>query len=96
MIQPWLATDIADYPKTLDVDWENIFTTQISEVPLVNLYVRWLRQYDNTVPLPRRGRNLSNADDVGAVRKAGSSADLSIGPRTGSSNPEARGVESPA
>jgi hypothetical protein len=78
-----LATDIVDYPKTLDVDWENIFTTQITKYLSVNLYARWVYdKYDNTVPpvLDADG-NLSNTGDVrAAVRKAGQfKQTLSIG-----------------
>lgn len=69
-----LDGDIADFTTTVDVDWENIFTTQITKILSVNLYVRWVYdKYDNSVP-PKIDDNgdLTNAADVhAAVRKAG-------------------------
>lgn len=68
-----LDSDIADYGTTMDVDWENIFTTQITEIISVQLYVRYLYdKYDNTVRPVLEGDMLSNPGAVGAaVRKAG-------------------------
>jgi len=37
-----LPTDIADYTTTVDVDWENTFTTNITKVISVSLFVRWV------------------------------------------------------
>ena len=69
-----LDNDIADFTTTVDVDWENIFTTQITEIISVNLYIRWIYdKYDSSVP-PKIDANgdLTNAADVkAAVRKAG-------------------------
>ncbi|MDM7915728.1 MAG: DUF3078 domain-containing protein, partial [Candidatus Eisenbacteria bacterium] len=69
-----LPDDIEDYPMAVDLDWENVFTSQITKVLSVNLYTRWLYdKYDNSVkPIPLAGYGLSNPDDVRrAVRKAG-------------------------
>lgn len=78
-----LPGDVSNYPKTLDVDWENIFSTQITSYLSVNLYVRWLYdKYDNTVPpVLDQDDVLTNDDDVSdAVRKAGQfKQTLSIG-----------------
>lgn len=69
-----LDNKIADFTTTVDVDWENIFTTQITKIISVNLYVRWIYdKYDNSVP-PKLDENgdITNAADVkAAVRKAG-------------------------
>lgn len=68
-----LPEDIADYTTTLDVDWENTFTAQITSLISVKLFVRWVyMKYDNTVkPVVEEG-DLLNADAVGAaIRKAG-------------------------
>ncbi len=78
-----LPSDIADYTTTMDIDWENIFTTQITKYLSVNLYTRWMYdKYDNTVPpvLDDQGA-LDNADDVRrAIRKGGQFKEtLSIG-----------------
>jgi hypothetical protein len=78
-----LPSDVADYPMTLAVDWENIFSTQITKYLSVNLYLRWLYdKYDNTVP-PKEAAagGLANPGDVlGAIRKTGQfKQTLSIG-----------------
>lgn len=69
-----LASDVADYPMAIDLDWENIFTTQITKIISVNLYIRWIYdKYDNSVP-PKVDANgdLTNAGEVkAAIRKAG-------------------------
>lgn len=69
-----IDADIADYTTVVDIDWDNIFTTQITKVISVNLYVRWVYdKYDNSVP-PKvdAAGNLTNpADVIGATRKAG-------------------------
>lgn len=77
-----LPGDVKDYPKALDVDWENIFSTQITSYLSVNLYARWLYdKYDNTVPPVLEGSALQNALDVqNAIRKGGQfKQTLSIG-----------------
>jgi hypothetical protein len=69
-----LDPDVADYTTTMDIDWENIFSTQLSKLISVNLYVRWVYdKYDNTVlPELDEAGDLANADDVSAaVRKSG-------------------------
>jgi hypothetical protein len=44
-------TDVKDFAKVVDIDWENIFTTQITKLISVQLYLRWLYdKYDNSVP----------------------------------------------
>lgn len=43
--------DVKDFAKVVDIDWENILTTQITKVISVQLYLRWLYdKYDNSVP----------------------------------------------
>lgn len=68
-----LPDDIADYTTTIDADFENTFTTQITSLISVKLFVRWVyKKYDNTVKPVVENGNLVNADAVGAaVRKAG-------------------------
>ena len=69
-----LDPDVGDFAKTVDLDWENIFTSQITKVISVNLYLRWVYdKYDNSVPpaLTETG-DLANPGDVkAAIRKAG-------------------------
>lgn len=66
--------DVGDFAKTVDLDWENIFTSQITKLISVNLYVRWVYdKYDNSVP-PKvdESGNLTNPGEVkAAIRKAG-------------------------
>jgi hypothetical protein len=66
--------DVANFTTVVDVDWENVFTTQITKIISVNLYVRWVYdKYDNSVP-PRLDENgdLANPADVNAaIRKSG-------------------------
>lgn len=69
-----LDADIAKFTTTVDVDWENIFTTQITKIVSVNLYVRWVYdKYDNSVPpkIDANGDIINAADVAAAVRKAG-------------------------
>jgi hypothetical protein len=78
-----LPADVKDYPRAVDMSWENIFTSQITSYLSVNLYVMWLYdKYDNTVPpvLTADGL-LENPDDVrAAIRKGGQfKQTLSIG-----------------
>jgi hypothetical protein len=66
--------DIADYTTTGEIDWENIFTTQITKLISVNLYTRWVYdKYDNSVlPILNEEGKLANVAAVKtAVRKAG-------------------------
>lgn len=68
-----LPTDIADYTTSIDADFENTFTTNVTSLISVKLFVRWVYQkYDNTVkPVVAEGV-LTNADAVGAaIRKSG-------------------------
>ena len=52
---------------------ENTFTTQITSVISVKLFVRWVYdKYDNTVaPVVEEGSLVNVADVHGAIRKAG-------------------------
>jgi len=73
-----LPDDLADYTTTLDVDWENTFSANITSVLSVKLFVRWVYdKYDNTVS-PVIGKDdlgadvlLNSADVHNAIRKAG-------------------------
>jgi len=79
-----IDTDVADFTTTLEVDWENILTTQITKFISVNLYTRWIYdKYDNTVVL---GGTDGDGNPIGldavsaAIRKAGQlKQTLSIG-----------------
>jgi hypothetical protein len=68
-----LPEDIASYTTTLDVDWENTFTANITKVISVRLAIRWVYdKYDNTVTPVVENGSLLNGDVVAqAVRKAG-------------------------
>jgi hypothetical protein len=69
-----LDPDIADFTTTIDIDWENIFTTQITKLISVNLYTRWVYdKYDNSVmPVLMDDGSLADPGVVrAAVRKAG-------------------------
>lgn len=69
-----LPADIKDYPKAMDIDWENLFSTQITKILSVNLYTRWVYdKYDNSViPVLTPEGTLSNPDGLRtAVRKSG-------------------------
>jgi hypothetical protein len=66
--------DIPDFTTAVDIEWENIFTTQITKVVQVGLYLRWLYDvYDNSVkPGFDADGNLTNPESVNAaVRKSG-------------------------
>lgn len=66
--------DVASFTTSMDIDWENIFTTQITKIISVNLYFRWLYdKYDNSVkPEVDEDGSLINADAVrSGIRKAG-------------------------
>lgn len=70
-----LDADIGDFTTTVDIDFENVLTSQITKYLSVNLYVRWLYdKYDNSVKpqLNEAGDGLENPAKVAsAVRKAG-------------------------
>ena len=69
-----LESDIADFTTTIDIDWENIFTTQITKLLSVNLYTRWVYdKYDNSVmPVLADDGSLADPGVVrAAVRKSG-------------------------
>ncbi|MBD3337261.1 MAG: DUF3078 domain-containing protein [Candidatus Eisenbacteria bacterium] len=80
---PSIDPDVEEYTTTMDIDWENIFTTQVTKWISVNLYVRWLYdKYDNTVPpVLTADDELDNRADVkAAIRKKGQfKQTLSIG-----------------
>jgi hypothetical protein len=66
--------DVADFTESIDLNWENIFTTQITKYISVNLYVQFVYdKYDNSVPpLLRDDGSFKNPEDVkAAIRKAG-------------------------
>lgn len=66
--------DVSDYSLATEVDWENIFTAQLTSILSVNLYTQWVYdKYDNSVaPKLDDTGALSNADDISAaIRKAG-------------------------
>ncbi len=69
-----LPSDVADYTTVMDIDFENIFTTQITRLLSVSLYTRWMyAKYDNSVkPLIDDDGELTNPVTVSdAIRKAG-------------------------
>jgi hypothetical protein len=69
-----LDRDVGDFPMVFDLDWENIFSTQITKLISVNLYVRWVYdKYENSViPAFNDDGDLTNANAIrGAIRKAG-------------------------
>lgn len=66
--------DVADFTEAVDIEWENIFSTQITKYMSVNLYVQFVYdKYDNSVPpLLRDDGSFKNPGDVkAAIRKAG-------------------------
>ncbi len=69
-----LPADIADYTTTVDIDWQNTFSAQITKFIAVQLYVELLYdKYDNTVvPMADDTGSITNADAVAAsVRRKG-------------------------
>jgi hypothetical protein len=69
-----LPRDLKDFSKVPDLDWENIFTSQITKILSVNLYTRWVYdKYDNSVfPVLTPEGDLSNPGGMRtAVRKSG-------------------------
>ena len=66
--------DIAGYTTTINADLENVFTTQITSLISVKLFVHWLyKKYDNTVkPVVDDTGALTNGGAVNAaIRKSG-------------------------
>jgi len=69
-----IDSEVATLSTRIGSDWENIFTSQITKVISVSLYVRWIYDaFDNSVkPLPADGGGLTNPEVIrAAVRKAG-------------------------
>jgi hypothetical protein len=69
-----LSPDIADYATTVDVDWQNTFTTKVTKFISFNFYLEILYdKYDNTVvPIVDENGSLTNAEAVDfSVRKKG-------------------------
>lgn len=68
-----LPTDIADYTTTINADLENTFTTQITSLIAVKLFVRWMyKKYDNSVkPVVDNGVLVNSAGVNSAIRKSG-------------------------
>ena len=69
-----LDSDLADFTTTVDMEWENMFSTKITKIISVGLYLRWIYDvYDNSVKPEFDGDgNLTNFETVGnAVRKSG-------------------------
>ncbi|NNF07483.1 MAG: DUF3078 domain-containing protein [Candidatus Eisenbacteria bacterium] len=74
LLDAGLDSDIVDYTKALDIDWENIFSTQITKIISVQLYTRFVYdKYDNSVfPALKDNGDLKDPVTVkNAVRKAG-------------------------
>ncbi|MCP4547367.1 MAG: DUF3078 domain-containing protein [bacterium] len=66
--------EVADYSMMIDVAFENMFTTNVTEYLTVNLFVQWkYDKFDNSVvPVYSADETLTNgALLAGAVRKAG-------------------------
>ncbi|MBU8869935.1 MAG: DUF3078 domain-containing protein [Gemmatimonadales bacterium] len=68
-----LPADIADYTTTVEADFENTFTTRITSLISVKLFLRWVyKKYDNSVKPVVENGVLMNADGVrSAIRKSG-------------------------
>jgi hypothetical protein len=68
-----LPEDVASYTTSLDVDWENTFTANITKVISVKLFVRWVYdKYDNTVtPVVEDGKLINEANVTQAIRTGG-------------------------
>ncbi len=74
LVAAGLSPNMTDYATTVDVDWQNTFTTKVTKFVSFNFYVELLYdKYDNTVvPTVDDNGSLTNADAVGAsVRKKG-------------------------
>jgi hypothetical protein len=66
--------NVRSYTTATDIDWENIFTTRITKLLSVNMYVRWVYdKYDNSVKpaLDPAGDLTDPAGVQAAIRKAG-------------------------
>ena len=66
--------DLTDFTTMVDVDWENIFSSQITKVISVQMYVRWVYdKYDNSVPpkFDEDGSFINPGDVKAAIRKEG-------------------------
>lgn len=69
-----VAPDVADFTTTMDIDWENIFTGQVTKYLSVNLYVQFVYdKYDNSVaPVIADDGTLANPGAVlSGIRKKG-------------------------
>jgi hypothetical protein len=69
-----ISSDVSEYPLAVDVNWENIFSAEITSWLNVNLYVMFIYdKYDNSViPIVDENGNLTNPGAVNAsIRKAG-------------------------
>jgi len=69
-----MPEDIAGYTTTLDLDWENTFSANITKVIAVKLFVRWVYdKYDNSVKpvVGDDGVLVNEADVLTAIRPAG-------------------------
>jgi len=66
--------NVKNFTEAIDLDWENIFSTQITKYISVNLYVQFVYdKYDNSVPpVLNDDGSFKNPKDVkAAIRKAG-------------------------
>jgi hypothetical protein len=69
-----ISTDITDYATTVDIDWQNTFTTRVTKFISFNFYIELLYdKYDNTVvPVVDDSGSLQNPDMVReSIRKKG-------------------------
>ncbi|MDH4038503.1 MAG: DUF3078 domain-containing protein [Candidatus Krumholzibacteria bacterium] len=74
LIAAGLSPDIASYATTVDVDWQNTFTTKVTKFISFNFYLEILYdKYDNTVvPIVDDNGALTNAGAIDfSVRKKG-------------------------
>ncbi len=74
LIAAGVDPNVRGYTTATDIDWENIFTTQITKLLSVNMYVRWIYdKYDNSVkPALDAAGNLTDPAGIqAAIRKAG-------------------------
>ncbi|MEJ2218299.1 MAG: DUF3078 domain-containing protein, partial [Gemmatimonadota bacterium] len=74
LIAAGVDPDVRSYTTATDIDWENIFTTQITKLLSINMYVRWVYdKYDNSVkPALNTAGDLTDPAGVqAAIRKAG-------------------------
>lgn len=63
LIAAGLPADIADFTTTVDIDWQNTLSAQVTSIIAVQLYVELLYdKYDNTV--------VPTLDDTGAIENA--------------------------